>query len=97
MKEKKDYKFRYVGRIVVQSGKTKEGKEYSSEKLQLGMRYDKNNNPVKPIELNDKEKAALLDKILEKDLYLFEPSKDAPEFIKRYVAVKKEDLEDVEI
>ena len=104
MAEKKKYKFVYIGKIVVRDGE-KDGRKYSYSMLQLGNRHFKKDSSdakfkagdvIPPVTLTDKQKAKLLDQILDKDLYLFDPNDDAPDFIKKYVAVKTEDLEDGE-
>lgn len=86
-KEKKERKYLLVGQIVRNEF---EGREYSM--LKLGSRFNKSGKLANGIELSDEEKEALLQIILTKDLYLFDPAETAPEFIAKNVAVKIEDL-----
>jgi len=97
MKSEK-YKYKYIGKIVVRDGENKKGEKYKYSMLQLGERYfatgQKKGEVIPPVTLSKDEKARLLDIILEKDLYLFDPHEEAPEFIKKYIAVKTEDVEE---
>lgn len=94
---KDKYKFKYIGKIVMREGKDKEGNEYKYMMLQLGNRMytkgEKKGEMIPPVRLTKDEKANLLDFILEQDLYVFNPNDEAPKFIKKYIAVKTEDLE----
>ena len=89
---KKESKFVTIGQIVLDDY---EGKSYS--KLRLGGRNGKDGKLANGVDLSDKQMENLKNFMFEKDIYLFDPADTAPDWIRKNVAVKREDLDGVEL
>ena len=106
MSDSKEYKYTYIGKLVTRDGTfEKDGKKqkYTSSRLVFGNRYYpqdskdgkyKKGDVIPPINLSKEEEKKIKDLLFDYDLYLFEPNDTAPDFIKKYIAVKAEDLKD---
>lgn len=88
---KPKFKYIYIGRIVNKSGE-KDGEKWESSALELGERFymkgEKKGELIPPVKLSKSQKEKLDELIFSEQLYLFNPPDTAPEFVKKYVAIK---------